>query len=133
MASDDIAKAVKDARIAAAFSFTCVILIGLLFMVDGRRNKWIADRVDEIRALIGEFRVMAVSTYAGPGPQETTAAGVGGVVADRGDGGGESGADLVAASPAGAGQPADGGEVARSANGQFARRTSAPGGPRGDG
>lgn len=135
MGSDELGKALKDARIAALFAAGCVVLVAVLLMIDGQRNKVMLQHVTNARRIVDEFYQVAgqvMQGAAGAGAV-ASAAGMGGAAADvRGTGG--DGADrVVADAPAGAGVDSAGVPGAVPVNGTQPGRAGMAGGPRGNG
>jgi hypothetical protein len=128
--TSDMEKAVKDARIAAALAGCCVLLVGLLLMIDGQRNKWMAQQIDEVRRIFAEFQGLVMASAR---PAAAQAAPVGGGADHGGGTGGHWTPGVVADAEPGAGVDSAGGAAAVPVNGAVTRRTRAPGGPRGDG
>lgn len=126
----DIEKAVKDARIAASLAALCVLLVGVLLMIDGQRNKWMAEKIGEVQRIFAEFQGLVMG-YAGPGA--AAAPPVGGGASDGSGAGGDGAAGVVADAVSGAGVDTPGGPAVVPVNGSRSGRAGLAGGPRGDG
>ena len=126
----DIAKAVKDARVAAGLAFFCLVLLTFMLLIDGRRNRVMLQHVTSARGILDEFH-MAVAYAAGQ--TESVGGDPGGAGDNCADCGGEPSADLESAPAAGEGQP----EVVVASNETIvvsaADRAGGAGGPRGNG
>src|SRR5215469_233797 len=126
---DEAEIVLKNAKRAAGLAFLCMLVVVLLVVVDGQRNKVLLKQIQEFRALVNGVSVHAGANGAGP---VSVAPDLGGPADDGPVPGSDGRDDPAADAPGGTANASDGVPGEAGPGVPWPVRSGSPGGPRGN-